>query len=113
MLVWLRNLFAESGPGARGSARQGVKAYQHLRSQALSVERASLRITEPSPATSVWGLLMEMGVPNGSATLLALADGTASLDYSSGGGVLGGHSHETSRCPALQSLRHHRLHACD
>jgi hypothetical protein len=45
MLGWLRNLFAESGPGARGSARQGVKAYQHLRSQALSVERASVGIT--------------------------------------------------------------------
>jgi hypothetical protein len=40
---------------------------------------------------------MEMGFPNGTATLFALADGTTSLYYSSGGGVLGGHGHEAVR----------------
>jgi hypothetical protein len=97
MLGWLRNLFAGSGRAAQESAGQGVSAYQHFRSQALSVERASAGIAEPSADTPVWGLLMEMGLPNGSATLLALADGTTSLYYSSGGGVIGGHSHETVR----------------
>jgi hypothetical protein len=40
---------------------------------------------------------METGFSHGSATLVALADGTTSLYLSSGGGVLGGHSHESVR----------------
>jgi hypothetical protein len=68
-----------------------------MRSQALSIERASAGIPACPPDAPVWGLLMEMGFPNGSATLLAMADGTTSLYYSSGGGVIGGHGHEAVR----------------
>jgi hypothetical protein len=97
MLAWLHNLFAGNGPGPRGSADPGAAAYQHLRSQAFSVDRASAGIPAPSPDAPVWGVIMEMGFPNGTATLLALADGTTSLYYSSGGGVIGGQGYESVR----------------
>jgi hypothetical protein len=97
MLGWLRRRFAGRGHASRGATGPGAAAYQHLRSQALSVERAAAGIPAPSPDAPVWGLLMEMGLPNGTATLLALADGTTSLYYSSGGGVIGGQDHEAVR----------------
>jgi hypothetical protein len=37
---------------------------------------------------------MEMGFPNGIATLVALADGTTSLYTSTGGGIIGGGFHQ-------------------
>jgi hypothetical protein len=97
MLGWLRRLLAGRGHAPRGSTDPGAAAYQHLRSQALSVERASAGIPAPSPDAPVWGLLMEMGFPNGTATLFPLADGTTSLYHSGGGGVLGGQGHEAVR----------------
>jgi hypothetical protein len=48
---------------------------------------------------------MEMGFPNGTATLMALADGTTSLYYSGGGGVLGGQGHEAVRRANAALLR--------
>jgi len=41
-----------------------------------------------------WGVVMETGFDNGVFTLVALTDGTASLYFSNGGGMLGGGQHE-------------------
>jgi hypothetical protein len=38
---------------------------------------------------------METGYPEAAATLVSLADGTASIYFSSGGGVIGGGPHDT------------------
>ena len=38
---------------------------------------------------------METGYPDGAATLVCLSDGTTSLYTSSGGGIIGGGSHES------------------
>lgn len=58
----------------------------------------------------VWGCLMEMGAENGSATLVALVDGTASIYFSGGGGLIGGgyHEHIANAAKAFveQSSRH-------
>ena len=97
MLGWLRSLFAGRGHAPRRSAGLGATAYQHLRSQVLSLERAAAGIPAPPPDSPVWGLLMDMGFSNGTATLIALADGTTSLYHSGGGGVLGGQAHEAVR----------------
>ena len=80
-----------------GIRRPRCRGLPALRLQALSVERGPAGIPAPPPNALVWGLLMEMGFPNGTATLFALADGTTSLYYSSGGGVLGGQGHEAVR----------------
>lgn len=46
------------------------------------------------PVGDTWGVLMETGHPEGTATLVALGDGTTSLYLSTGGGVIGGGEHE-------------------
>jgi hypothetical protein len=40
-------------------------------------------------ATEVWGVLMETGYPDAVVTLLVLADGTVSVYFSNGGGIIG------------------------
>ena len=48
---------------------------------------------------------METGFPEGSATLVAMADGSASIYMSSGGGTIGGIAHETIRKAAQQMVQ--------
>src|ERR1017187_220838 len=76
---------------------QPADIYLGLRQQALSSSGISLGFPMPPPDAPAWGLLMETGYPNGTATLLSMADGSASLYTSSGGGIIGGHAHETVR----------------
>src|SRR5262245_746002 len=42
-----------------------------------------------------WGVVMDTAYSEGAASLVSLADGSASIYFSTGGGVIGGHSHET------------------
>ena len=77
---------------------QGVGAptdvYVGLRSQLLTLDPASVGLQPSSELPTVWGALMEMGYPEGTATIVALADGTTSMYTSTGGGVIGGGQHE-------------------
>ena len=43
-----------------------------------------------APVRGVWGVLMERGFAKGVATVVALADGTATMHLSTGGSVVGG-----------------------
>ena len=97
MLGWLRNLLASRPRAREEAAGPGSAAYHGLRIQALSIERASVGIPAPPADAPIWAVLMEMGFANGTATLFAAADGTTSLYYSGGGGVIGMQGHETVR----------------
>jgi hypothetical protein len=68
------------------------ETYSGLRKMVLSIAPKDIGL-KPKP-NEVWGVLMETGYPKAVATLVALADGTISLYFSNGGGVvgLGGHS---------------------
>src|SRR5687768_14638294 len=94
----LRRLFTP-GDRAAGPAEKPDAAglYEGLRSQALSLRREQAGIPEPSSEAPAWGILMETGYTGATVTLLSLADGTASLYFSSGGGVIGGQAHEAVR----------------
>src|SRR5258707_9286453 len=70
--------------------------YSGLRHQALVASRPEIGISLPREKP-VWGLLMETGYPSAAVTLFALSDGTTSLYFSNGGGILGGHSHQNVR----------------
>jgi hypothetical protein len=61
-------------------------------------------IPAPPPEAPVWGILMETGYSEATATLLALGDGTTSLYFSSGGGVIGGHAHPSVRQANVELL---------
>jgi hypothetical protein len=92
-MAWFRKRKQGDPPGASGELRQ----------QALSVRAIDLGITRG--ALRVWGLLMETGYPEAVATLVAFADGTTSLYFSSGGGTIGAGSHDTVREASEELLR--------
>ena len=95
---WLRRIFGKPASASQvptDTSPGGV--YSALRHQALSAKRAEVGIPAPSPDAPVWGVLMETGYPEATATLFTLSDGSTSLYLSSGGGVIGGHAHENVR----------------
>lgn len=72
--------------------RPGPGIYQGLRESALRMQRPGLG------SADVYVVLMDWHVANGTASVLAAADGTASVYLSSGGGYLGG----GQRYPAIR-----------
>jgi hypothetical protein len=81
--------------------KTGPAMYSSLRNQALTGSRAVFALAAPPPDAPAWGVLMETGCAVGTATLVSLADGSASLYFSGGGGVIGGGGHESVRAAAL------------
>jgi hypothetical protein len=66
---------------------------RQLREQALRVSAEDLEIAPSERRPRVWGAIMELGYPTGIATLMSLAEGTTSLYFSNGGGVIGAGEH--------------------
>ena len=83
----------------RGKPKPGLDAsppgqvYVGLRGQVLAVDPASVGLRPSVELPRVYGALLETGYPNGTATLVALADGTTSLYTSGGFGIIGGGAH--------------------
>lgn len=77
--------------GKRPPARPDV--YAGLRQQILQLDPASVGIGPSPTLPRVWGLVMDIGSPTATATLVGLADGTTSLYLSTGGGMIGGGEH--------------------
>jgi hypothetical protein len=76
-------------------ADEATDMYVGLRSKMLALDPGAVGIEPSAGLPTVWGVLMEMGFPDGAATIVALADGTTSMYTSSGGGVIGGGEHES------------------
>jgi hypothetical protein len=70
-----------------------------LRGRILNGSAKDFGIT---PKGEVWGVVMDMGYRDVTATVYGLADGNASLYLSSGGGVIGGIGHENVRAAAIK-----------
>ncbi len=68
---------------------EGAEIYHELRNLALSVDPAEIGLAAAPDGDDVWGVVMDLGYPEGTATVVALGDGTTSLYTSSGGGVIG------------------------
>ena len=69
--------------------------YSSVRAKILTGSRAQLGLD--STSASAWGVLMETSYEEGTATVVSLADGSASIYFSGGGGVIGGIDHEKVR----------------
>ncbi len=78
----------------KGSEYNLSPMYVGLRQQIFEVAPSRFANDRARP---VWGVLMETGLPSGISTLVILADGTVSLYFSGGGGILGSGQHETAR----------------
>jgi hypothetical protein len=83
----------KDGNGQAHDQIAGEQVFQGLRRRVLDLDPAEAGIDRFTTGRRVWGALMETGYPNGTATMVALADGTTSLYTSTGGGVIGGHAH--------------------
>jgi hypothetical protein len=70
-----------------------VQVIQNLRNMALTLSPDQIGIAQSPEYPHVWGVLMETGYPQVLVTLVSLADGTASLYFGHGGGVIGGGEH--------------------
>ncbi len=102
MTGFLGGLLTFFGCGKPGkSGYQVDDAYQGLRTQALQVDPAKLGLDASS---GVVGALMETGTPDAVVTLMTMADGTVSLYFSSGGGIIGLGQHEGPRKAGLDYL---------
>jgi hypothetical protein len=87
-----------------------AQTYLQLRDRILSLNPEELQLTPSISAPHVWGVLVETGYEIGAATLVSFADGTTSLYYSTGGGLLGSSDYtplaEASKILVSEAERH-------
>lgn len=80
--------------GAKSSAAEYevADAYIGLRGMVFKTAPSQLAL-KPAPS-EVWAVLMETGYPDAVMTLLAISDGTVSIYFSNGGGIIGLGQHD-------------------
>jgi hypothetical protein len=79
-------------------------SYESLRSTALALQPGALAAGSSDELPHVFGVVMDIGIDRGTATLVVLADGSASLYFSSGGGTIGAGGDERVRSAAHRLL---------
>jgi hypothetical protein len=99
------------GRGARQASssvpRQGhaAKAYMGLRSMVLDGTRANFGLGPGASPTEPFAVVMDWGDAQGATTVIAVADGSASVYHSNGtGSIGGGQTHEAIRNAALKAV---------
>ncbi|MDB6018416.1 MAG: hypothetical protein JWR19_2905 [Pedosphaera sp.] len=73
-----------------------------LRSMMLTAPPKNLGIQPTKSFPRVYGVLMDWPLQNGTATIVSLCDGNASLYTTSTFGIIGGVAHESVRAAAIQ-----------
>jgi hypothetical protein len=68
-----------------------------LRERVFAISPADLDLTPGPGQERVWTVLMETGYPEAVASLVTIADGTTSIYFSSGGGIIGAGEHQSVR----------------
>jgi hypothetical protein len=76
---------------------QGDRPGVFLRDMLLTAKPSAFHIEPVDELPHVWGALMEMRMSGVTVSLAAVADGTTSLYFSNGGGIIGGGEHESVR----------------
>ncbi len=85
LLSFVAGLFS---PNANAADYQLAQAYSGLRDMVFGTKPDSIGV-KVKDAAEVWGVVMETGYPEAVVSLVALADGTVSLYFSNGGGIIG------------------------
>ena len=76
---------------------EGELSITEIRDKYFQMKPQEIGLSKDSFQHPVWGIIMETGFADGHFTLITLADGTTSLHFSTGGGILGGGAHESVR----------------
>jgi hypothetical protein len=84
--------------------KQETNPYIGLRNQALTIDPASIGLAPSPEHPNLLAGLMEMGMGGGIATLVIIADGTTSMYWSTGGGIIGAGFHEPVKAPSRRFL---------
>jgi hypothetical protein len=71
--------------------------YRTLRSMALQYDASSGEVPDGAPWSGALVAMMETGLPDGTATLVAIADGSVSMYFSTGAAVIGAGEHAAVR----------------
>ena len=81
----------------KGSKQSPADTMKELRDRVFALSPGEIGVSPSEEFPNAWGVVMELGYPQATVTLLALAEGTTSLYFSTGGGVIGSGKHETVR----------------
>jgi hypothetical protein len=95
---------------SKNPAQKPGNVYQGLRRNVLGLDPATIGLAPTPEHPMVFAGLMEMGMEGGVASLVVIGDGTTSLYYSTGGGIIGAGLHESVKAPSrffLSSLERH------
>lgn len=76
-----------------------AEVYTAMRSGVLELNEKEMPSLKGKP---IWAVLMETGLDDAGYTLVAVADGSASLYFSNGGGLIGAGEHENVRPQSLK-----------
>jgi hypothetical protein len=82
-------------PEDSSPARNSAQIYHTLRNKLLLLNPQEVDISATFEHPNIWGVMMESNYPEAIVTLAALVDGTTSLYFSTGGGILGSGNHPT------------------
>ncbi len=89
ILVALLSIFGFGQAVARPPDQTPAPVTSDLRSMVLNLSPAEIGLSPQNFPHQAWGMVMETGMDAGYYTLVVLADGTTSLYFSTGGGVIG------------------------
>ena len=98
----MTGFFSFLGCNKKDDSYDTAEVYNGLRNHLFSVDPATIGIERNTSQFIVWGVLMETGHPKAVVTLSALGDGTVSLYFSNGGGIIGLGGHEQPKLIAEQ-----------
>jgi len=82
--------------------KQKENPYNGLREMAFESKPEQLGLSLPVSKTVVYGIVMDWDVKNGTASIISFLSGDASIYFSSGGGIIGGGTHENVKIIAKQ-----------
>ena len=90
--------------GQSKSPQSRLEAYLALRQLAFKTTPVNVGVIISPGAKAPYGVLMDICLQQGNATIVAFISGDASFYTSTGGGVIGGIGHENVRSAALKFI---------
>jgi hypothetical protein len=92
----------DGSPKPPKPAKKPEEVYAGLRKEALETSPMSVGMAGQTQDDEPYGMLMEMSIANSVVTLACFGSGDASVFYQTGGGMVGGVSHEPVRKAAKE-----------
>jgi hypothetical protein len=97
-------LFLFLGSSAIANEATPPEMSDELRTMVLNLDPKDIGLNKDNFPYSVFAIVMETGVAEGSYMLSSIADGSTSLYFSNGGGIIGGGEHKSVREASMYFL---------